>query len=176
MIDFCGDLTHNIVKETFMKLAINKNRLDINPDRFLRQAGYGFIHDHKTGHDSYVRRLSRDFYPRLHMYFEDLPDRVIFNLHFDQKQASYQGHHMHNAEYDGPIVENEIERLKGLFREIASGSAGGFIDIAEASEDWEKQLSKDLESDGSRAPKGGDFRTEAPAGEKPKSWWRKIFG
>jgi len=38
----------------------------------------------------------------------------MFNLHLDQKQPSYAGAHAHNAEYEGEIVEREIERLKQL--------------------------------------------------------------
>ena len=45
------------------------------------------------------------------MYFEDRPDRIVFDLHLDQKQASYAGNNMHNAEYDGPVVEEEIKDL-----------------------------------------------------------------
>ncbi|HTW96158.1 MAG TPA: hypothetical protein VMD74_00685, partial [Candidatus Methylomirabilis sp.] len=104
-----------------MKLAVNKKRLNLQPDQFLRRTGYGLIHDSVTGHDSYVRRFTRDFYPRFHMYFEDLADRVIFNLHLDQKKASYANQHMHNAEYEGPTVENEIERLKGFLIEESRG-------------------------------------------------------
>jgi hypothetical protein len=102
-----------------MKLEVNKKILDFNPDQFLRRAGYGFIRDNVRNKESYVYRLSRDFYPRLHMYFENLPDRVVFDLHLDQKQASYQGNNMHNAEYDGEVVAGEIERLKNLLREMA---------------------------------------------------------
>ncbi|MFA5248698.1 MAG: hypothetical protein WC415_05845 [Patescibacteria group bacterium] len=102
-----------------MKLEVNKKILSFSPDQFLRKAGYGFIRDTVRNKESYVRRLSRDFYPRLHMYFEDLSDRVVLDLHLDQKQASYAGNHMHNAEYDGEIVEGEIERIKNLLREMA---------------------------------------------------------
>jgi hypothetical protein len=103
-----------------MKIEVNKKALNFNPDQFLRRAGYGFIRDSVRNKESYVRRLTREFYPRLHMYFEDLPDRVVFDLHLDQKQASYAGNHMHNAEYDGEIVEAEIERLKNLLRGMAN--------------------------------------------------------
>ncbi len=103
-----------------MKIEVNKKVLSLNPDQFLRRAGYAFIRDTVRDKESYVRRLTRDFYPRLHMYFEDLPDRVVFDLHLDQKQASYSGSHMHNAEYEGPVVEEEINRIKNLLREMAS--------------------------------------------------------
>jgi hypothetical protein len=97
-----------------MKLAVNKKRLNFNPDTFLRRAGYAHIHDRIADHDSYVRRFTRDFYPRFHIYFENLDDRIVFNLHLDQKKASYDNQHMHNAEYEGSAVEEEIDRIKGL--------------------------------------------------------------
>lgn len=95
-----------------MKFVLNKKSLNINPDRFLRGNGYAYIVDRQRGKDSYVRRLSNGYYPRLHMYIEDKDDRTTFNLHLDQKQASYKGSKMHNAEYEGAVVEEEIKRLK----------------------------------------------------------------
>jgi hypothetical protein len=149
-----------------MKLVINKKRLNLNPDAFLRRAGYAFIHDDKMNKDSFVRRFTRDFYPRFHVYFEDLNDRVIINLHLDQKRASYSGSHMHSAEYEGPSVEAEIDRLKGFIIEESQG--GGF--------------SLDLPEDNSVSAKssregfvGHGNIEDAPKVEK-KSWWRKIFG
>jgi len=146
-----------------MKLAINKKRLSLNPDTFLRKMGYGFIHDSVTGHDSYVRRFSREFYPRFHMYFEDLPDRVVFNLHLDQKKASYEGAHMHNAEYDGQAVEDEMERLKGFLTD-ESRAEGLSIDKPEDTED------KTFAGIGH-----SDFRNATAVPEK-KGFWSKIFG
>jgi len=98
----------------FMKLIINKDQIDVSPEQFLRKAGYGYIRDRQAGHDSFVRRLGSGFYPRLHMYVEEQGDKIIFNLHLDQKQASYAGAHAHNAEYEGEVVEAEIERLESL--------------------------------------------------------------
>jgi hypothetical protein len=147
-----------------MKLAINKKRLSLNPDIFLRKVGYGLIHDSITDHDSYVRRFSRDFYPRFHMYFEDLPDRVIFNLHLDQKKASYEGAHMHNAEYDSDLVSAEMERLKGFLIEESSAE-GLSIDKPEETPD------KTFAGIGNR-----DFRDEPIRPKEKKSIWAKIFG
>jgi hypothetical protein len=98
-----------------MKIIINKKYLSEQPEQFIRsKASYAHIHSHHTGHDSYVRRLTRDYYPRLHMYIKLEGDQVIFDLHLDQKKVSYKGSHAHNAEYDGDIVEREINRIKGL--------------------------------------------------------------
>lgn len=81
---------------------------------FLRHAGYANIYDRRSGQESCVRRLGGGFYPRFHMYIEERGEQIIFNLHLDQKQPSYAGAHAHNAEYDGEVVEGEIERLKNL--------------------------------------------------------------
>jgi hypothetical protein len=147
-----------------MKLSINKKRLNLNPDNFLRKVGYALIHDSLKDHDSYVRRFSRDHYPRFHMYFEDLPDRVIFNLHLDQKKASYAGSHMHSAEYDSEAVEAEIERLKEFLVE-ESASEGLSIDKPEDVTD------KTLTGIGNK-----DFRDEEIRPKEKKGFWGKIFG
>jgi len=99
-----------------MKIVLNKKALNVNPDRFLRKVGYAMIRDGRTGKISYARHLGRGRYPRLHMYFDETSEKVSFNLHLDQKHASYQGNHMHNAEYDGEVVETEINRLKNFLR------------------------------------------------------------
>ena len=97
-----------------MKLIIDKNQIDMAPEQFLRKSGYGYIRDRRTGKDSFVRRLGGGFYPRLHMYVQEDGEKAIFNLHLDQKQASYAGAHAHNAEYGGEVVEIEIKRLNDL--------------------------------------------------------------
>ena len=97
-----------------MKIVINNNKLNIAPEQFLRSAGYAYIRDRQSGKDSFVRRLGSYHYPRFHMYIDQSEEKIELNLHLDQKQASYAGAHAHNAEYDGEVVEREIERLKKL--------------------------------------------------------------
>ncbi len=101
-----------------MKLILDKNILDQAPEQLLRQAGYTYIMDRHTGQESYVRRLNRGFYPRFHLYFNEQNNQIILNLHLDQKQASYEGVHAHNAEYDGELVEKEMERIKSFTKSI----------------------------------------------------------
>ncbi len=108
-----------------MKLTINKNQINEHGEQFLRRAGYGFIRDRQRGKESYVRRLTRDHYPRLHMYVSENGGKIIFDLHLDQKQVSYKGaSHMHNAEHDGEVVEGEIERLRSLVSPASSNNNG----------------------------------------------------
>jgi hypothetical protein len=103
-----------------MKLRINKKQLGEAPEMWLRRAGYAFIPEREDGQASFARRLTRDFYPRFHVYFIEAPENgetyLTFNLHLDQKRPGYEGFSRHNAEYDGDVVENEMERLKSLLQ------------------------------------------------------------
>jgi hypothetical protein len=147
-----------------MKLTVNRKRLNLNPDAFLRRVGYALIHDSIANHDSYIRRFTREHYPRFHMYFEDQNDRIVFNLHLDQKKASYAGSHMHSAEYDSEAVEAEIERLKGFLIEESSAE-GLSIDKPEEMTD------KTFAGIGNK-----DFRDETIRPKEKKGFWGKIFG
>lgn len=83
------------------------------PKAYLLRAGYHEFSDPNTGHISYIRRLGREFYPRLHVYLEERGTGVALSLHLDQKKPSYGGGtHAHGGEYDGPLIERELGRLK----------------------------------------------------------------
>jgi len=102
-----------------MKLEINKKQLNEAPAMWLRNAGYGLVPDQEAGQPSFARRLTRDFYPRFHVYFLESKNNqgeeiITFNLHLDQKKPGYQGFNRHNAEYEGEVVEREMERLRNL--------------------------------------------------------------
>lgn len=102
-----------------MKLTIKKKQLDLAPEMWLRRAGYVLLPANQDGQISFSRRLSRDFYPRFHIYFNLGSDSageeiITFNLHLDQKRPGYAGQKRHNAEYDGEVVEQELARLKSL--------------------------------------------------------------
>ncbi|MFA5643906.1 MAG: hypothetical protein WC928_00045 [Patescibacteria group bacterium] len=96
-----------------MKLKASKNEVG-NYKVFLRRAGYALIFDRRQGVESFVRRLGEGYYPRLHLYAEESGDYYFFNLHLDQKKASYSGFARHSAEYDNDIVSQEINRLKAI--------------------------------------------------------------
>lgn len=101
-----------------MKLSVNKKSLGETPEIWLRRAGYAYLPNREGGQDSFARRLSRDFYPRFHVYFSETGTEpnvtVTFNIHLDQKRPGYEGFSRHNAEYDGEVVEREVERLKSF--------------------------------------------------------------
>lgn len=100
-----------------MKIVINKDLLPDTPEGFIRRAGYGFIRDRRSGKESYVRRLTRDHYPRYHVYIAHMGKNAVIDLHLDQKRSSYAGAAAHSAEYEGQVVEKEIERLKSLLKQ-----------------------------------------------------------
>lgn len=102
-----------------MKLIASRKQLGEAPEMWLRHAGYAFIPDREAGQPSFARRLTRDFYPRYHIYFIETKNAageeiVTFNLHLDQKKPGYAGFNRHNAEYDGDAIDREVERLKSF--------------------------------------------------------------
>lgn len=105
-----------------MKFIANKIQLQHTPGYFLKRAGYLEIYDKKTGKESFVRPIHGNFYPRFHIYIEEANSTsspqtnkdIIFNLHIDMKKPSYKGSAAHSAEYEGEIVEQEIQRLKNI--------------------------------------------------------------
>lgn len=96
----------------FMNFAIDKKAVNMAGEQLARKAGYAYFRDPRSGEESFVRRFYSDFYPRFHLYINEQREKIIFNLHLDQKKPSYPGAHKHNAEYAGPVVEAEINRLK----------------------------------------------------------------
>ncbi len=97
-----------------MKIVVDKRKINFTPENLMRKAGYRFIIDKKLGKESFVRKFGAYHYPRFHMYLKYTEDDVVFDLHLDQKETSYKGSHMHNAEYEGAVVENEIKRLRQI--------------------------------------------------------------
>ncbi|MEA3398175.1 MAG: hypothetical protein U9R06_00325 [Patescibacteria group bacterium] len=103
-----------------MKILIRKNKLLIAPEMILRQAGYNYIIGRDGRQDSFAREFSRTGYPRFHIYLKYKNDIVEFNLHLDQKKPSYAGSRAHSGEYNGAVVEAEINRLKKLIIELVN--------------------------------------------------------
>ncbi|MBI4713727.1 hypothetical protein HY771_00870 [Candidatus Uhrbacteria bacterium] len=76
----------------------------------MRRFGYGEQRA-RSGQISYVRRVSSDRFPRYHAYVEDKNGGLQINLHIDQKEASYEGSHVHSGEYESPLVKEEMGRI-----------------------------------------------------------------
>jgi hypothetical protein len=146
-----------------MKLIVEKKYLDGSAEQFIqRKASYGAIHSHHTGHDSFVRHPGRNRYPRFHMYLKDEGDRVVFDLHLDQKETSYGGSHAHNAEYDGPVVSAEMARVKDLVR--ANLPQSGVVSTASTPN---RQATS--------APASNVPRSIIDEDVKKKGFWSKLF-
>jgi len=79
-----------------------------------RKIGYIIIDAKENSEYNLVRRLGINNYPRFHIFVRQAGDRLLFGLHLDQKQPSYKGSHAHSGEYDGPVVEEEADRIKEI--------------------------------------------------------------
>jgi hypothetical protein len=87
-----------------------KGPLDDHSRNIMRRLGYGEQRT-RQGQISYVKRVSGGAFPRYHVYVEDTENGMQVNLHVDQKAASYEGSSAHGGEYDGPLVEQEMQRI-----------------------------------------------------------------
>jgi len=63
---------------------------------------------------AFHRFLAGRFYPKFHAYCALAKDSktAIINLHLDQRRPSYKGLHAHNAEHEGPLLDDEAVRIK----------------------------------------------------------------
>jgi len=80
---------------------------------WLRKKGYHPA-ENKVGVTNFSRRvMPYQPFPKFHIYFNSLTDGTELDLHLDQKAETrhYQATHAHNAEYDGPLLEQEKQRL-----------------------------------------------------------------
>lgn len=79
---------------------------------FMRRKGY--VPEDKTPQGEFVfhRSLGRTF-PRFHIYCTVSAENksADVNLHLDQKAPSYEGTAAHAGEYEGPLVEREVNRM-----------------------------------------------------------------
>lgn len=78
----------------------------------MRRAGYHPETKRRTGEVSYVRSIDGDGFPRFHVYGGVKKDEIELNLHIDQKAPVYEGTSAHAGEYEGAVVEKEVERIK----------------------------------------------------------------
>jgi hypothetical protein len=90
------------------------NKLNINIRNAMRGCGYFENDDRRSGETSYIRGFGRGLYPRFHIYIKDAGENLIFNIHIDQKRASYKGYTAHSGEYDGDLVSQEASRIEQI--------------------------------------------------------------
>jgi len=88
--------------------------IDSSVSSIMRQIGYQPAYFQKPGETSIVKQLTRNDYPRFHAYIKQSGKDFHFSLHLDQKKPSYEGSTGHSGDYDGEVVEGEVERIKEL--------------------------------------------------------------
>ena len=93
------------------------NNFAANLSDEMRSAGYHYDgQDERTGELRFYRTLSSGLYPRFHIYC--VTDRhtrqLAMTLHLDQKAPVYQGSTAHAGDYEGPVIEGEVGRLKSF--------------------------------------------------------------
>lgn len=92
------------------------NNIQESTSSLMRKLGYQPAYFQKPGEVSIVRQLTRNDYPRFHLYIKQKGTEAHFSLHLDQKKASYEGSTGHSGDYDGDVVEGEAERIKSLLQ------------------------------------------------------------
>jgi len=89
---------------------VHTQALRLNLKVLLNRLGYHLRSGTNTKFE-YIRRLGRLSYPRFHCYISLEDSKIVFNLHLDEKQPSYQGHKAHSGQYDSEIVQRELQRI-----------------------------------------------------------------
>ena len=106
-----------------MKFYIKK--INTSQKNLMRVCGYKEIQNpHKDNEISYARSLEASrFYPRFHIYIKNTGEKEIeISLHLDMKKPSYAGTSAHSGEYDGELVEREVNRIKNIADKFISES------------------------------------------------------
>ena len=81
-----------------------------------RKIGYKYLGKTDKQEHNLVRVFERGGYPRFHIYLTINEKEMIFNLHLDQKKSIYKGAPAHSADYEGKVIEQETERIKGILK------------------------------------------------------------
>jgi hypothetical protein len=153
-----------------MNLEVSKQKVNINTDKFLRSLAWAQIFDRKRQVLSYAKRLGPDFYPRLHLYVDENENNYIFNLHLDQKKASYQGHSAHSGEYNSDLVARELDVIKqALISKTGNNRRGDNKEMLS-----EEKINDDMNLIG-KGDAGEDAKRLNLKKNKKKSWLNKIF-
>ncbi|HBR81043.1 MAG: hypothetical protein UX09_C0024G0013 [Candidatus Uhrbacteria bacterium GW2011_GWE2_45_35] len=90
-----------------------------NARNLMRRLGYG-EHIGHGGQLSYTKRISGEVYPHYHAYIEDKNGGIQINLHLDQKPSNLGSGAMHAGEYEGPLVEKEMTRLRNMVSSMSA--------------------------------------------------------
>jgi len=81
----------------------------------MRDAGYHFQReDNERDATEYSFVRPRQGFPRFHAYAKMEGINLAVNLHLDQKKPVYRGSTAHSGDYDGPVIEREMARIKHM--------------------------------------------------------------
>jgi hypothetical protein len=100
-----------------MKWTIKKSALRDNLLQSMRSCQYRYQHTNDCQQHSFARTFyNHQPFPRFHLYIDEETDQYIFNLHLDQKKASYKDQTAHSADYDDdePLLKSEFARITSL--------------------------------------------------------------
>lgn len=95
-----------------MRLLVPAKLITDDGESVVKKAGYAKFLDPNTKQISFVKRLGIFFYPRFHIYLKKEVDKIVIDLHLDQKKPSYEGTNKHSGEYTGEKIEQELRRIK----------------------------------------------------------------
>jgi hypothetical protein len=98
-----------------MKFVFEKKNINILD--LFRNAGYSY-RGVVEGDMSFIKRVGYNEYPHYHIYAKDLGKEISLNMHLDQKRPSYSGASAHSGEYNGDLVEKEMERVKEVIKSL----------------------------------------------------------
>lgn len=96
-------------------MKIKLENFNANVLAFMRECGYFPLGQNSDGEWNFVKSLMGRDYPRFHCYIKQEGQNLMLNLHLDQKKPSYAGSSRHSGEYEGEVVETEVERIRQLF-------------------------------------------------------------
>ena len=88
-----------------------------NTYNLMRKAGYSFQRKDDIKLDLVFTRPPSGF-PRFHIYLKEDDNKLIFDLHLDQKKPIYKGVVAHSGEYDNQTINQEKQRLEAFFNQL----------------------------------------------------------
>ena len=95
------------------------------PRTFMRKTGYSpeTSRQTKQGELAFHRSIRGGAFPKFHIYCTELQrsENLSLTIHLDQKAPSYKGSSAHSGEYEGPLLVEEMERIKQIASSLKTG-------------------------------------------------------
>lgn len=96
-----------------MKIEIKNPRQ--NPVALIRKCGYIPWYDFRFKKASFIRRLTRAYYPRFHLnYFYNKEGSLILDLHLDARRPMHKKGIRTSEDEESEVVKKEGERIKRI--------------------------------------------------------------